>query len=334
LAENLWYRVRENGPLGHHVAQWPPDATVLEPNSLPAPISGARVYKPATMQANDASQPEIDRSVAGIRNLVGQWRAAGDRIALVPTMGALHQGHIALVRAARELADRTVVSIFVNPTQFAANEDLATYPRDEAADLDQLAGLAVDAVFAPPVSAMYPDGFATSVTLGGPATGLETDFRPQFFTGVATVVAKLLIACVPDTAIFGEKDYQQLLVIRRMVVDLALPVAIVGHPTVREADGLALSSRNAYLSPPERETAPALHRALAAARSAIRAGVPVDDALAASEAELRGAGFAVDYIALRNAETLAPVTDLESEPLRLLASARLGKTRLIDNIPV
>jgi pantoate--beta-alanine ligase len=248
-------------------------------------------------------------------------------------MGALHEGHLALVRRAREVAGRVVVSVFVNPTQFAPTEDFAAYPRDEEADLAALGRLGVDAVFAPSVGEMYPDGFATSVAVAGPAEGLETDFRPHFFGGVATVVAKLLIACTPDCAIFGEKDYQQLMVIRRVVADLGLPVEIVALPTVREADGLALSSRNAYLSPAERQAAPALHKSLTRAAAAIRAGAPVERVLAAAAADLRVAGFRVDYFALRNADTLAPVVDLKREPLRLLAAAWLGKTRLIDNIP-
>jgi len=285
---------------------------------------------------NDANviTPPVDPTVADIRRRVGGWRQAGERIALVPTMGALHNGHLALIRAAKAEADRTVVSIFLNPTQFSPGEDLATYPTTWEADLAALARLRVDAVFAPNVAEMYPDGFATAITVAGPGLGLETDFRPQFLTGVATVVSKLLIACVPDIAIFGEKDYQQLLVIRRMAADLGLPIAIAGHPTVREADGLALSSRNAYLSPEERKCAPALYRALSDAGAAIRAGTPLDQALGGARADLRAAGFAVDYVELRKAETLAPVADLTSAPLRLLAAARLGKTRLIDNIAI
>jgi pantoate--beta-alanine ligase len=283
---------------------------------------------------NDASvtAPPVDPTVAEIRRRVGSWRQAGERVALVPTMGALHDGHLALIRAAKAEADRTAVSIFLNPTQFGPSEDLATYPRTWEADLAALARLGVDAVFAPNVAEMYPDGFATTITVAGPGLGLETDFRPQFLTGVATVVSKLLIACMPDVAIFGEKDYQQLLVIRRMAADLGLPMTIAGHPTVRDADGLALSSRNRYLSADERRVAPTLNKALADAAAAISAGTPVDQALAAARTALQAAGFAVDYIELRNAETLAPVADVGSEPLRLLAAARLGKTRLVDNI--
>ncbi|MCB1502559.1 MAG: pantoate--beta-alanine ligase [Bauldia sp.] len=284
---------------------------------------------------NDGNDlPERIRTVAGMQARTAAWRGAGAQVALVPTMGALHDGHLQLVRAAAAVADRVIVSIFVNPAQFAPTEDFAAYPRDEAADVARLAALGVDAVFAPAVAEIYPDGFATRVAVDGPALGLESDARPHFFGGVATVVAKLFIACAPDVAIFGEKDYQQLLVIRRMAADLGLPVAVVGHPTIRSADGLALSSRNAYLSPGERTTAPRLHAALQSAADAIRAGGDVAAALAAATSELEASGFAVDYVALRNAETLAVVADPRNEPLRLLVAARLGRTRLIDNIPV
>lgn len=278
--------------------------------------------------------PAIERTIAGIRRRVGAWRQNGETTALVPTMGALHEGHLALVRAAKSHARRTVVSIFVNPSQFAQNEDLGSYPRNEEADLAALSEMGVDAVFAPSVEEMYPSGFATSINLAGPAQELETEFRPHFFTGVATIVAKLLIACVPDCAIFGEKDYQQLLVIKRLVADLALPVAIIGHETIRESDGLALSSRNAYLTPAERQVASELHQTLQRAAAAIRAGTSANAALRAARTELKAAGFQTDYIELRNAETLAPVADRPSEPLRLLAAAKLGKTRLIDNVSV
>jgi pantoate--beta-alanine ligase len=278
--------------------------------------------------------PPVDRSVAALRSRVGGWRSEGARVALVPTMGALHAGHTALIEAARRSADRTVVSIFVNPTQFGANEDYGRYPRDEAADRALLAAAGVEAVFAPPVGEMYPAGAATAITVGGPALGLESDFRPQLFGGVATAVARLLMVCQPDAAIFGEKDYQQLLVIRRMVSDLAIPVDIVGHPTVRGEDGLAHSSRNAYLSAGERRTAPRLYRALREAAEAMRAGATPQVATAAVERDLAAAGFAIDYVALRHAGTLAPVADPTSEPIRLLAAARLGATRLIDNVAV
>ncbi|CAN5124745.1 pantoate--beta-alanine ligase [soil metagenome] len=280
------------------------------------------------------SPPPVDRTIASLRARVAAWRKAGETIAMVPTMGALHEGHLALVRNGRGRAARAVVSIFVNPTQFAANEDFGAYPRAEAADLAKLARVGTDAVFAPSVAEMYPAGFATAISVGGPSAGLETDFRPHFVGGVATVVARLLLACLPDIAIFGEKDYQQLLVIRRMVADLGIPVAIVGHPTLRETDGLAMSSRNAYLSAAERAVAPRLNAALRDAGAAIRASGDAAGALTRARADLAAAGFAVDYVELRNAETLAPVADVRIEPLRLIAAARLGKTRLIDNIAV
>jgi pantoate--beta-alanine ligase len=277
--------------------------------------------------------PPVDRTVKALRARVTLWRSTGAKVALVPTMGALHEGHLALVREAKKRAGKVVVSIFVNPTQFAPNEDFATYPRDEAADLAKLAGLA-DAVFAPTVAEMYPDGATTSITVSGPANDLEANTRPHFFAGVATVVAKLLQAATPDIAIFGEKDYQQLLVVKRMVSDLGFPVEIVGVPTLREADGLAMSSRNAYLSSGDRAKAPRLHAALTAAAEAIRYGTTPDVALAGAQSKLTAVGFRVDYVKMRNAETLAPVKDVEKEPKRLLAAAWLGKTRLIDNIPV
>jgi pantoate--beta-alanine ligase len=256
------------------------------------------------------------------------------RIALVPTMGALHEGHLDLVRDASARADRVVVSIFVNPTQFAPTEDFGSYPRQETSDLAKLAPLGVHAVFAPTAAEMYPAGFATRITVDGPARGLESVSRPHFFGGVATVVAKLFIACAPDVAIFGEKDYQQLLVVRRMAADLGLPVTVIGHPTIRAGDALALSSRNAYLSEAERAAAPRLNAALEAAAAAIRAGAPAAAALDAARHDLAAAGFSVDYVELRDAETLAEVEDTRGRPLRLLAAARLGKTRLIDNIAV
>jgi pantoate--beta-alanine ligase len=279
-------------------------------------------------------RPEIVRTVSELRRLVADWRRGGASVALVTTMGALHAGHIALVHDARSRAARTVVSIFVNPTQFGPNEDFARYPRDEASDVGKLAEAGVDVVFAPAGPEIYPPGFATTVTVAGPADGLESDFRPHFFKGVATVVAKLLLSCLPDCAIFGEKDYQQLAVIKRVAADLTLPVEIVGYPTVRETDGLALSSRNAYLSPAERQAAPRLYRALTAIALQIYRGEAPGEAISASAQSLAEAGFRVDYLALRNAESLAPVADLRGEPLRLLVAAWLGKTRLIDNIAV
>ncbi|GLK84237.1 pantoate--beta-alanine ligase [Ancylobacter defluvii] len=277
---------------------------------------------------------ETIHTVAELRARVRIWRAAGQRVALVPTMGALHAGHVALMQAAHQHAERIVVSIFVNPTQFAPTEDLARYPRTLDADREK-AGLAgVDVAFAPDVAEMYPQGFATTVSLDGPALGLETDFRPTHFAGVATVVAKLFSQVAPDVALFGEKDYQQLAVVTRMARDLDLPVKVIGVPTVREPDGLALSSRNVYLSAEERRIAPVLYRALGVAAQAIRSGAPVAEAVESARDDVRSAGFALDYLDARHAETLAPVAGRGDGPLRLLVAARLGATRLIDNIAV
>lgn len=250
-------------------------------------------------------------------------------------MGALHAGHLALVRLAQRRADRVIVSIFVNPTQFAPHEDLTTYPRTWARDIFQLASVETDLVWAPAVDTMYPAGFATQIVPDGPAmAGLDDAFRPHFFAGVATVVAKLLIQCQPDIAVFGEKDYQQLQVVTRLARDLGLKTRIVGAPTVREQDGLALSSRNAYLSPSERAAAPMLHRVLAECAKNIAAGEPIGGALDRGRAAIVQAGFAVDYLEARHATTLAPIGSRDEGPLRLLVAARIGKTRLIDNIAV
>jgi pantoate--beta-alanine ligase len=275
----------------------------------------------------------VVRTVPALRNAVAQWRKRGERIALVPTMGALHAGHLALVRAARRRARRLVVSIFVNPAQFAPHEDFASYPRTFDTDFAALSELAVDLIWAPPVAVMYPPGFATRVVPEGPATvGLEDKFRPHFFGGVTTVVGKLLIQCTPDFAMFGEKDYQQLKVVTRMAKDLDLPLKIVGVPTVREKDGLALSSRNAYLSASERAAAPALHRVLADCAGRIGSGELLARVLDEGGAEIERAGFTLDYLEARHADTLEPVASAKAGPLRLLVAARIGKTRLIDNI--
>lgn len=276
----------------------------------------------------------VARSVAALRRAVAGWRAQTERVGLVPTMGAIHAGHLALVHAARAQGERVVASLFVNPKQFGPAEDFAAYPRDEAADFAAFAKAGVDLAFTPSVAEMYPPGFAASVHIGGVTEGLDGAFRPGHFDGVATVVAKLLLQCLPDAAYFGEKDYQQLIVVRRLVRDLDIPVRIEGVPTVREDDGLALSSRNVYLSPGERQIAPLLNRVLrdTAARIAERP----DNVAAAVEqglAALRAAGFAVDYLELRDAADLAPVAALAG-PARLLVAARLGRTRLIDNIAV
>jgi pantoate--beta-alanine ligase len=250
-------------------------------------------------------------------------------------MGALHQGHLALVRQAGRRADRVVVSIFVNPTQFAPTEDLASYPRTWEADLAALSPFKINAIWAPSVTAMYPEGFTTQITPGGPAlAGLEDKFRPHFFGGVCTVVAKLLLQVQPDVAIFGEKDYQQLKVVTAMARDLNIPVKIVGVPTVRETDGLALSSRNAYLSASERAVAPTLNRVLKECAASLRSGAPVAQTLAKGRAEIERSGFAVDYLEARHAETLSPISTATAGPVRLLVAAKLGRTRLIDNIGV
>ncbi|HEY0144959.1 MAG TPA: pantoate--beta-alanine ligase [Methylovirgula sp.] len=278
---------------------------------------------------------EIARDVASLRAFVMNWHAAGTRVALVPTMGALHEGHLSLVADAKRRADRVVMSIFVNPAQFAPNEDFAAYPRTIQTDVEAFIAAGGDLVFAPEIGEVYPPDFVTKISLGGPATaGLEDKFRPDHFTGVATVVAKLLIMAKPDVALFGEKDYQQLAVIRQMARDLNLESEIVGVQTVRAKDGLALSSRNVYLTPEERARAPLLHGALERCRKAILAGEEIAVAIARAEGALTMMDFAVDYVAACHAVTLAPVTSAADRPIRLLAAARLGATRLIDNIAV
>ncbi|HEY1544450.1 MAG TPA: pantoate--beta-alanine ligase [Xanthobacteraceae bacterium] len=277
---------------------------------------------------------EVARSIAVLDRALGRFKRAGT-VALVPTMGALHEGHVALVRQASRRADKVIVSIFVNPTQFGPTEDFASYPRTMTRDLAALGELDVDLVWAPRPDVMYPEGFATRIVPEGAAlAGLEDKFRPHFFAGVATVVAKLFIQCRPDVAIFGEKDFQQLMVVTRMARDLDLPVRVIGIPTVREADGLALSSRNAYLSREEREIAPTLHRVLVGCAEKIAAGGAIAPTLAGARRTIAQAGFALDYLEARHAETLAPLASARERPMRLLVAARLGKTRLIDNIGV
>lgn len=250
-------------------------------------------------------------------------------------MGALHQGHLTLVRLAQRRAERVIVSIFVNPAQFAPHEDFKTYPRTFAADVKALAALGTDLVWAPDAATIYPGGFATQVVPEGPAkAGLEDASRPHFFAGVATVVAKLLIQCAPDFAVFGEKDFQQLKVVTRLARDLDLRMRVIGVPTVREPDGLAMSSRNAYLSEAERAAAPVLYRTLKSCAQSICTGSSVAKALAGGRKAIAAAGFALDYLEARNAETLAPLNKHGDEPIRLLVAARLGRTRLIDNIGV
>ncbi len=278
-------------------------------------------------------RPTIARSIKALRRATARHRAAGETLALVPTMGALHDGHLALVRLARRRADRVAVSIFVNPTQFAAHEDFGTYPRTWKADLAALTSLGVDLVWAPTAEEMYPEGFATAVAPAGPAlAGLEDKFRPHFFGGVATVVAKLFIQVAPDVAVFGQKDYQQLQVVTAMARDLNLPVKVIGAPTVRERDGLAMSSRNAYLSAEERATAPTLHRVLKDCASQISDGRRIRNVLQSGRAAIERAGFVLDYLEARHAETLAPIGKASEGPIRLLVAARIGRTRLIDNI--
>jgi pantoate--beta-alanine ligase len=282
-----------------------------------------------------ASGFTIARDVATLQAITSAWRAAGERIALVPSMGALHAGHLSLVDEAKRRAARTVLSIFVNLTQFAPGEDFESYPRPFARDVEAFAAAGGDLVFAPEVEEVYPGGFATTVSVGGPAkAGLEDRFRPDHFASVATVVAKLFLQCRPDLAIFGEKDYQQLKVVTQMARDLDLGVEIVGVPTMRAKDGLALSSRNEYLSPQERAQAPLLYAALTRCARALREGAAMDVALASARSSLQIAGFDVDYFEARQAEALAPVAAAAKTPIRLLAAARLGTTRLIDNIAV
>jgi pantoate--beta-alanine ligase len=279
--------------------------------------------------------PRVVRTLPALHRAVARLRQTQQRIALVPTMGALHQGHLALVRLARRRARRVIVSIFVNPAQFAPSEDLASYPRNLDADLAALAGSGADLVWAPASETMYPPGYALEIVPGGPAcVGLEDQFRPHFFAGVATVVVKLFLQCRPDIAIFGEKDYQQLKVITSFTRDLDLPIKILGAPIVREGDGLALSSRNAYLSADERAVAPTLHRVLADCAREIAGGAALADTLAQGRAALAQAGFAPDYLEARHADTLLPIASVREGPIRLLVAARLGRTRLIDNVTV
>jgi pantoate--beta-alanine ligase len=273
------------------------------------------------------------RTVGDLRAELAKWRKAGETIALVPTMGALHQGHLSLVALAKEKAGRVVVSIFVNPIQFGPREDFHLYPRDEAGDLAKLAAAGADLVFIPDVAEMYPPAFSTRVNVGDLTEDLCGAARPNHFDGVATVVSKLLLQCVPDLAIFGEKDYQQLLVIKRMVRDLNIPVEILGGPIMRERDGLALSSRNAYLSPAERKIAPLLHQTIAEVATDLAQGRGADDAAEAGRFKLEAAGFRVNYVAVRDPETLKPLHGPVKQA-RVLAAVFLGKTRLIDNVPV
>jgi pantoate--beta-alanine ligase len=276
----------------------------------------------------------VVRKLEALRTETAAWRRDGQIIALVPTMGALHEGHLELVRLAKAKCTRAVVSIFVNPTQFAPHEDFDTYPRDEAGDLAKLKSVGCDLVWSPERSVMYPEDFATRIVPAGAAEGLESDFRPHFFGGVATVCCKLFSQVGPNVAVFGEKDYQQLTVVKQMVRDLNLPLEIVGLETVRETDGLAMSSRNAYLSAQERAVAPTVYRVIRRVAEAAASGDVIAAAIAWGKSELVAAGFKVDYLEVRDAATLAPLAGDPSGPLRVLVAAWLGKTRLIDNIGV
>jgi pantoate--beta-alanine ligase len=279
--------------------------------------------------------PMIVRTVPALRRALDSIRAKNNTTALVPTMGALHDGHILLVRLAKRRAKRVIVSIFVNPTQFAPTEDFGSYPRTWKADVARLAAENVDLIWNPDVKTMYPDGFATRILTEGPATaGLEDRFRPHFFGGVTTVVGKLFTQCRPDFAIFGEKDFQQLRVVTRMAGDLDLGVRVIGSRTVRERDGLAMSSRNVFLSPEERLKAPTLYRAMKESASRLRAGDNIEAAMAGGAELIANAGFVLDYYEPRHANTLAPIASAKDGPVRILVAARLGKTRLIDNIAV
>jgi pantoate--beta-alanine ligase len=293
---------------------------------LPADLTDRALMSPS---------PMIVRTVPALRRALDSLRARKATIALVPTMGALHDGHVSLVRLAKRRATKVIVSIFVNPAQFAPTEDFSSYPRTWKADVAKLAAERVDLIWNPDVKTMYPDGFATKILTEGPATaGLEDRFRPHFFGGVTTVVGKLFTQCRPDFAMFGEKDFQQLRVVTRMAVDLDLGVKVMGSRTVRERDGLAMSSRNVYLSPEQRRAAPELYRAMKHSAARLRAGDDLTVVMAGGAERIAAAGFAVDYFEARHAETLAPIASLQDGPIRLLVAAKIGTTRLIDNIAV
>ena len=282
-----------------------------------------------------AKRLAIARTISALRRATEPYRDAGERVALVPTMGALHRGHLALVREAQKRARRVVVSIFVNPTQFAPHEDFGSYPRRFETDIKVLMEAKVDLVWAPSATVMYPEGFSTRINPEGAAkAGLEDKFRPHFFGGVATVVAKLFTQVAPDFAMFGQKDYQQLRVVTQMAKDLDLPLKVIGVSTLREKDGLALSSRNIYLSELERNHAPVLYRTLKTCSARIKAGEPVEMVLEEGRVDISRAEFALDYLDARHAMTLAPIASVKEGPIRLLVAAKIGKTRLIDNIAV
>lgn len=281
-----------------------------------------------------SSPMQVVRSVVELRAVTGRWRQAGDSVAVVPTMGALHDGHLSLVAQARDACDRVIVTLFVNPTQFDRPEDLAKYPRTEDRDRAVLEPAGVDLLFMPGVDEVYPPGFATTVSVSGLTSGMCGDFRPGHFDGMATIVAKLFLMTGADRAFFGEKDWQQLQIVRRLAADLNIPIEVTGCPTVREADGLAMSSRNARLSPPDRAAAPALYAALTRAAQRLRGGEDPAPALEAAREEILAGGFArVEYLDLRHPQTLTPLDRLDG-PARLLAAAWLGPVRLIDNVAV
>jgi len=278
--------------------------------------------------------PKIVRNVSSLRRETSRWKQEGLTYAIVPTMGALHEGHLDLVRESLKRADRVMVSIFVNPKQFGVKEDLSRYPRDEEGDIEKLNAEGVHLIYAPTADNIYPLGFSTTVHMDGPAkVGLEDKYRPHFFDGVATIVSKLFIQSGANYAMFGEKDYQQLMVVTRMARDLDIPTEVIGVETRREEDGLAMSSRNRYLSKTERGNATAIYKSLTQAADKIRNGVNQQTATRAASRSLTTLGFRVDYVSARNAETLA-VPESSDEPLRLIAAAWLGKTRLIDNIAI
>ncbi len=276
----------------------------------------------------------VIRFATELRKAVQQWRRRGQRVALVPTMGGLHEGHLSLVRLAKKHASRVVVSVFVNPTQFAPHEDFNSYPRNEEHDWHKLLSVQPDAMYAPEVDEIYPHDFATRVEVAGLTQTLEGISRPHFFAGVTTVVAKLFLQCLPDLAVFGEKDYQQLLVVKRMVKDMAFPITILPGPIVRERDGLAMSSRNVYLDPKERSIAPQLYAILRDVAADLASGRPVRESLTQGKVRLENAGFRIDYLELRDSETLMPMEAIAHERTRLLAAVFLGRVRLIDNIEV
>jgi pantoate--beta-alanine ligase len=281
-----------------------------------------------------SSKLPVLRYTSQLRKLVQQWRRRGHRVALVPTMGGLHDGHLSLVKLAKQHASRVVVSIFVNPTQFAPHEDYNNYPRNEERDWHKLITVQPDAMYAPDVHEIYPADFSTRVEVAGLTQTLEGSSRPHFFAGVTTVVSKLFLQCLPDVAVFGEKDYQQLLVVKQLVRDLNFPMTVIGAPTVREADGLAMSSRNVYLDPEERAAAPLLYAVLSGMAHDLSLGRPVEDTVRQGWVRLENGGFRMDYLEVRDAETLMPIENSVESRARLLAAVHLGQVRLIDNVAI